>query len=1620
MTTSYHVVALEIPVVYTPEGDHDPNGLIFAPKPHQPLLEWFRDQWEHGNDRLPGLHERRQRAQIVVDDLARLEQQLDRLLHGTDEDCELYAELIRREAVPEYGEAEDRLSHGSRRRSHHAGAVQLHVDATLEELRVNLTALGDLEPPRPEGTPPPPDDEDDPAAPGWEPAEPLLVTLSTGQRTAWRTHWQAQLAMLDEAIAAWFTTFEGDPARSFDADRLRQLVIDETGADICADRISRLLLNDHTRDVTHLGADAPPYNRFNPMKPVPIIEPLVLRTHVGDPLEVKLENQIRGRRVGFHVQGDGIGGEAGAGVRYGDGSHAAGNPDSTCGYGESRRYTFEARHEGVWPVNDLADVRGGQQGSNVHGLFGAVIVEPPGVTWHDPVGGEDLTDKAYGTGMYVDIHQPEALEPLGTEEHLAFVDFHSDDVPRSFREHTVFFHDEPEVHSALHIGEHSIMPLSYRAEPMANRLPHRARRHAEATPAQVPAGQTGVDRRAVEIRLGEDLEEEFWTARTPDGEYVEQIGGEEQHHSSWLFNDPVTPLLRGYKGDPYRIRLVHAGVKETHVFHLHVHQWRAVAQDVAEPGVHGVDEHGDPKPLGSQILDSLTIGPQTGYTIDPLYGTGSRQQAVGDVIWHCHLYPHFHHGMWGLIRSYDRLVDGSRAYPDGQPCPRLEPLPGREPCAPSAEQPGFPWFVDGDFPMKSPPPPALTEDQIGGRRRLLRMAPHTQLEWDAMDPACRDGSQPGSLFVDLDGQAANWNDDAGLPAARIVSYDMEVRAADVVYNADGWHDPRAHHYRILKAEVREMQADGSYATTQSETLDYSPHGNPDLIYPRANHGDIVEWRLHNALTSQEADDFDVAQPPVECGMHVHLVKFDVLSADGSCTGWNYLTGASCREAVGSDVAGEAPRTVGLHRWVVDEEFGPCFFHDHLLANYRQKHGMFSALIAEPHGSLWQKVNDQSQVAWGDAVAAIVPPADSGVPPFRDACLGIGDFVPLLDEGDRPLNPPGELSGDDDPGSMAVNFRSAPLTHRGDDPSLWFSNEARSTESLLGVPGDPDTPVIEAYPGERLRIRLVQGSHEEQHTFSTHGLRWRRDWGNPAAPLVNQQSIGLSEAFTFDIGAETSGVFGPGDHLWKFGSMDDLWTGCWGLVRVNHPTQTNLARLSPLADLGGDPAAALARMRDTRATPPRPPRGKDGAYLPEQVATFVVVARREEHEYAGLHLTDPWGLQLHTAPYAAAQHDEARTSDTWPVDPSTLEEHDGPLVLRARRGQWVRVFLVNELLREDDEFDHSLPRFGPETAPPRLPLEHLDEFGDPDKRLVSPRVSLHPSLLSHDVDAFDGAYVGHNRDGTVALPDLSWLEVGHGGGHEEGSGIVFRDHDGGHHEERNWTEYWWYCDEQLAPASHTDGPGTVCYLQDMADVRNHRHHGLVGALVVEPADVSAYQPGSTATEPDGQTGREAELRLADGTVIAREGVVFFQDGVRLFVNGHPDMPVRDVVPGDDPEDSGQKALSGRTALVHRGRPPTGALADPPLVTAHQGDTVWLRVVGACDKPRQHSLTVHGTAWRAAPWVADGPWTASASGIVADWARTLVLAAEEPGDHVVRTGAFRWGTELGVWGTLRVQG
>ena len=155
--------------------------------------------------------------------------------------------------------------------------------------------------------------------------------------------------------------------------------------------------------------------------------------------------------------------------------------------------------------------------------------------------------------------------------------------------------------------------------------------------------------------------------------------------------------------------------------------------------------------------------------------------------------------------------------------------------------------------------------------------------------------------------------------------------------------------------------------------------------------------------------------------------------------------------------------------------------------------------------------------------------------FREFCTGIGDFVPMWDKDDNPLNPP-TTRGHGDQGVMALNYRNDPIHERlhepGDhmkmvDPALWFTSRSPYNR-------DPYTTRFPTFEGDPLWFRVVQGSHEEQHSFQIHGMRWQRFRGNKDSALRNQQTFGIAEAFTF-IQQEP---YGAGDYMYKLSSSDD--------------------------------------------------------------------------------------------------------------------------------------------------------------------------------------------------------------------------------------------------------------------------------------------------------------------------------------------------------------------------------------------------------------------------------------------------------------------------------------------------
>lgn len=126
----------------------------------------------------------------------------------------------------------------------------------------------------------------------------------------------------------------------------------------------------------------------------------------------------------------------------------------------------------------------------------------------------------------------------------------------------------------------------------------------------------------------------------------------------------------------------------------------------------------------------------------------------------------------------------------------------------------------------------------------------------------------------------------------------------------------------------------------------------------------------------------------------------------------------------------------ISRWWLDQEFGTIFFQDHLFANYRQKHGLFGALLVKPAGSKFYHNLDPGREIVSGLQAVIVRNQDDPNKPsrFREFCIGIADFIPMWDKKDNPLNPPNQPGAHGDQGVMALNYRCDPIHERLKDPT----------------------------------------------------------------------------------------------------------------------------------------------------------------------------------------------------------------------------------------------------------------------------------------------------------------------------------------------------------------------------------------------------------------------------------------------------------------------------------------------------------------------------------------------------------------------------------------------------------
>ncbi|MDH3570008.1 MAG: hypothetical protein OER89_07460, partial [Gemmatimonadota bacterium] len=839
--------------------------------------------------------------------------------------------------------------------------------------------------------------------------------------------------------------------------------------------------------------------------------PLTLRVNAGDclaitftnllanprpggsgvtPLDPPWDNQPNERAASVHVIGMQLLGDIGS-----DGSNVGRNASSLVIPGGTATYYLYAQREGTFMMYSAGAQTGSEAdgGTLSFGLFGAINVEPAGSEWYrSQVSREEMDLATVGrTPGGQPILDYDATYPANIVLYprsggvagvpiLKMVDaagqiVHSDltaiitepcaektyplnpALPNRcepFREITVIFHDEIKAVQAFDVYN----------DPVLSHTLHSVR---DGFAINYGTGGIGSEIIANRLGLGPEAEcneckyEEFfltsWALGDPamvtdvlaNASDPNPVIGDPIVATVALYPDDPSNVYHSYLNDHVKIRNLHVGPKEHHIFHLHAHQWLYTPDS---------DE--------SSYLDSQAIGPGGSYTYDIAYGGGgNRNKGPGDAIFHCHFYPHFAQGMWALWRNHDVFENGtpldadgkpsgtlsdweSRALPDaeitaGAPNVGVVPMPGLAMAPmPTALMPGYPFYIPGVAGHRPPKPPLDTEIDGGLSRHVVtagtaHFPPLNRLDFDKVNEtldvtflpetgtalevnamnfhAAKDPETGASTGIgafqptyDTDGNVAKFRVNglpgiAGAPFADPCALDdgtaftgqmYEYRAAgfklNATYNKVGWKNPQ-HHMEALDQDV------GDFMTGAKP---------PEPFFFRANSNSCIEFYLTNLFPNlYQLDDFQVRTPVDVLGQHIHLVKFDVTSSDGSANGWNYEDGSLSPDEVKerihairaftnlggnpcpvdaldnggrpeecpvaewhpffTDVPGVGDLALGaqttIQRWYADELLNnsgddrtlrTVYTHDHFAPSTQQQAGYYAGLLIEPEGSQW--------------------------------------------------------------------------------------------------------------------------------------------------------------------------------------------------------------------------------------------------------------------------------------------------------------------------------------------------------------------------------------------------------------------------------------------------------------------------------------------------------------------------------------------------------------------------------------------------------------------------------------------------------------------------------------------
>jgi FtsP/CotA-like multicopper oxidase with cupredoxin domain len=1026
------------------------------------------------------------------------------------------------------------------------------------------------------------------------------------------------------------------------------------------------------------------------------IQPLVIRANLGECLVVNFTNRltagldVRGQpapvpRVSLHVHG--------LAYQVGSAGSAAGNnPDSFAAPGQTVTYRHSidpALGEGAHTFHSHGDSRQ----LTVHGLFGAVLVEPAGSLHLDPETGGPLKSG------WEAIIQP----PSGP----------------SFREFALIYHEVGDEDATLRDANGGGLPLA----------------------DTVLSGAYRPGSRALNYRS------------EPFMRRLALANDKSLAYSSYSFGDPATPLPRSYLGEPSKTRLLHAGSEMAHVHHLHggATRWRR------NPGADNPDIAGGLKKVPVQNAtsirqDSQTISPGEAFSLEHECGAGGCQQGAGDYLYHCHIADHYFAGMWGLWRVFDTLQAGLATLPGRPQAPqavnsagligrtiegKLIVAPG-QPVNPMTEV-GLETWVEGQLPpqgvrndgqdatvwdwLKEGPPAAPIyrgepDDTAGwanyasptpGQRPDLLFNPNNgRLAWPPFRPHL--GKRPP--FAPGGHSGAPWLGETGSPqrpdgmcpsGAPVRTYHVTAITLPIP-NTRTLTDLNG-----LLFVLNEHKAAVLAGTRPAEPLAI-----------RSNVGDCVALTLSN-------------QTPGKVNLHSHLVQFDPQGSDGVDTGYSYeqtvappasesnrrLTAPTTIGATqlalsntlrlrpgiwiavglgepnieirrivlvdemtstitldtGLTFAHAQDEPVGVEfvqlRWYSDADLGAVFFHDHVDGIHTWGHGLFGAHIVEPVGSTYHDPTTGVPITAG-ALADIRTTGSVGAGQagsFREQVLWVHN-----DRGGAGMG-----------GSL--NLRAEPMAGRGGPTNPYVFSSV--------LHDDPITPLPRAYVGDPVVFRTV-GVADKEAALRLVGHRFRPERFTAQGELTDSATVGISERLDLVLEGGAGGPRGlPGDYLFNSTAAREFESGAWGILRVHNTLQGNLQPLPdrPPPPVGpGFPQLTYTAMAPPPALAPGQPCPMGAPLRAHAVSIFA----------KPLPVVNVDGLPDNAGViYALAADEAAILAGTKPVE---------PLVIRANAGECVEITLTNRL---------------------------------------SSRASLALGKLTLDPQGSGGSAVGFNPDSTVA-------------------------------------------------------------------------------------------------------------------------------------------------------------------------------------------------------------------------------------------------------------------------------